>query len=70
MIREWIADIALQISTGDVHAFLLKRVNGNGATHATDNAPRERGVVAEKIRRALQQRGSFGNFKGSLIQLR
>lgn len=63
----WIAGIALQISTGDVHAFLLTPVHGKDATDATDNAPRQRVVVPENIRRALQQRRPFGSFKGGPI---
>jgi len=63
----WIAGIAQQISTGDIHAFLLKPVYGKDAMEARDNAPRPRIVVPENVRRALQQRRLLGRFKGGLI---
>jgi probable HAF family extracellular repeat protein len=63
-----IAGIGLQISTGDTHAFLLTPVYGPGV-EAT-NAPRPRVVLPENVRRALQQRRPFSNFKGGPIRPR
>ncbi len=59
----WIAGIALEISTGDTHAFLLTPVFGSTAESA-ENVPRARVVLPENVRRTLQQRRPFGNLKG------
>ncbi|HYB76853.1 MAG TPA: hypothetical protein VEE85_01520 [Candidatus Bathyarchaeia archaeon] len=63
-----IAGIALQISTGDTHAFLLTPVYGQ-PKEATDDAPRPHVVVPENVRRSLQQRRPFGSLKGGPIRL-
>jgi probable HAF family extracellular repeat protein len=64
----WIAGIALQISTGAIHAFLLTPVYGHAADAAT--TPRVRIALPESVRRSLEQRRHFSHIKGGLIHSR
>jgi probable HAF family extracellular repeat protein len=65
-----IAGIALQISTGDTHAFLLTPVYGHDAEFATASAPRPRVILPENLRNQVQLHRPFGNFKGGPIRPR
>ena len=65
----WIAGIALQISTGDTHAFLLTPVYGHAAVDAAATAPRPHVVLPERLRQQLQMRRLLHNLKGGPARL-
>jgi len=71
--RGQIAGIALETSSGEVHAFLLNpvygRTTGQSATAVgpSKTAPRPHITAPENVRRLLQQRALPGRVKGRLV---